>query len=220
MKQQLDYKISDIEKCPFLFQQAKPWFFEGWFGSSKPELEELESSDVEEPEVLVIEEPEPSAVEEPEVPSVDIDELKETKASLLIQESQKSEKGKEKMYKQKPSEQWGLKAKGKYLEVKAAKIRRAPKDGSQKREIFPFPRKLKESNKSSPEAKENFNKERSYQKKYDKKFDHPKKQEFGKSFKKERGEKDKYFKQNKGRREDKENKKYKQYHQEKDYKRK
>ncbi|XP_075060818.1 junctional sarcoplasmic reticulum protein 1 [Mixophyes fleayi] len=231
-----DDDLGEIEAEPWTplnpnEQSPEPWFFEGWFGSSEPQLsavEEPKTPDIEEPELPVIEEPELPVIEEPEPPadeepvltSVEKEEVTEMQADLLIQEPLEPEKGKAKKDKQKPTEQWGLKAKGKYMEVKAAKIRRAPEGGSQIKEGFPFPKKLKESTKSYPEIKEKSYKEKSYQKKYDeRKIDHSKKHEFGK-FKQERGEQNKYFRQDKGRRADKENKEYKQYHQESDFKKK
>ncbi|XP_075720462.1 junctional sarcoplasmic reticulum protein 1 [Rhinoderma darwinii] len=206
----------------------EPWFFEAWFGSSKPELplaEPPESQDIEESDLSIVEEAESPAVEEQELNSAEDDDEEDesinTEEDLKTEEPLRYEKTEARKDSQKPTEQWGLKAKSKYMEAKVGKIRIATEDGSQRRDVFPFHKKHKEPNKSLADGKEKSYKEKSYQKKYDeKKHDHSKKQDFGKSHRKEKEKQNKYFKPDQGRREDKENKGYKQYHQEKDHKRK
>ncbi|XP_073452487.1 junctional sarcoplasmic reticulum protein 1 [Aquarana catesbeiana] len=202
-------------------QQSEPWFFENWFGSSTPNLPVIE-----EPEIPETTEPDNSEVKELEEPIAEESELTdeeiETKTEALLEEPIETEKQEEKMEKPKPSEQWGLKSKGRYMEAKAIKIRRA-ENGSQSNEVFPFKlaKKPKDSAKPFSEGREKPPKDTKYQKKYDeKKYDSPKKQDHEKSFKKEREEHNKYFKQDKGKKEDKEYKTHKQYHYEKDYKKK
>ncbi|KAM5193355.1 junctional sarcoplasmic reticulum protein 1 isoform 1-T2 [Mantella aurantiaca] len=198
-------------------QESKSWF-EGWFGSSTPDLPVIE-----EPDLPETEEPDISEVEEPEEPIAEESELtdEEIETEPLLEEPVETEKQEEKKEKQKKPEQWGLKSKGRYMEAKGVKIRRAAEDGSQSRQVFPFnlAKKPKDSAKPYSEERQKPYKDTKYQKKYnERKYDSPKKQEFEKSSRKERDEHDKYFKQDKGKKEDKEYKAYKHY--EKDYKKK
>ncbi|XP_069818607.1 junctional sarcoplasmic reticulum protein 1 [Dendropsophus ebraccatus] len=202
---------------------SEPWFFEAWFGSDEPELpvaEQPAPPNIEESDHSTVEEAEPPEDEEQELTSEEVDETIESEEDLITKESPHHEKTESQKDSQKPTEQWGLKPKSKYMEAKAIKIRTATEDGSQRRDVFPFHKKPKESIKYVADAKEKSYKEKNYQKKYENKYDHLKKQDFGKPYRKEKEEQNKYFKQDKGRREDKESKGYKQYHQEKDYKRK
>ncbi|XP_073402035.1 junctional sarcoplasmic reticulum protein 1 [Dendrobates tinctorius] len=213
---------------------SEPWFFEAWFGSSEPELPEDEQPDppdIEEPDVPKLEESEMPAVEEQELTSeeedekISVEEKDETisvEEDLVTKDQPTYEETALRKDSQKPTGQWGLKPKSKYMESKIGKIRIASEDGSQKRDIFPFHKKPKEPIKSFADAEGKSYKEKSYLKKYDeKKHDYSKKQDFiGKSYRKENEEHHKYLKQDKGRKENKDSKGYKQYHQEKDYKRK
>ncbi|KAM3939973.1 junctional sarcoplasmic reticulum protein 1 isoform 1-T2 [Leptodactylus fuscus] len=205
-------------------EPSAAWFFESWFGSSKPELpvvEEPENPNIEESDLQMVEEAEPPVVEEEEATSVEMDETIDTEEDVVAIEPPHYEKEETRKDSQKPVEKWGLKAKSKYMEAKVGKIRIASEDGSQKRDVFPFHKKTKEPIKHSAESKEKSHKEKNYQKKYDeKKHDYSKKQDFGKSYRKEKEEQNKFFKQGKERRDDKESKGFKQYHHEKDYKRK
>ncbi|XP_040179159.1 junctional sarcoplasmic reticulum protein 1 isoform X2 [Rana temporaria] len=206
-------------------EQSEPWFFENWFGSSTPNLPVIEKQEIPETTIPETTEPDISEVEELEEPIAEESELTdkeiETKTEELLEEPIETEKQEEKKEKPKSSEQWGLKPKGRYMEAKAIKIRRA-ENGSQRKEVFPFnlAKKPKDSAKPHSEGREKPPKDTKYQKKNDeKKYDSPKKH-VENSFKKEREEHNKYFKQDKGKKEDKEYKTHKQYDYEKDYKKK
>ncbi|XP_071968866.1 junctional sarcoplasmic reticulum protein 1 isoform X2 [Engystomops pustulosus] len=223
-----DDDLADVETDAWIphdqsEDMSEPWFFEDWFGSSKSELpvdKQPESPDFEESDLSMDEETEPPAVEEQDLTSEEVDEIIKTDEGLTTEEEQKYGKSEVLKDSQKLTGQWGLKPKSKYMEAKVGKIRIATEDGPQRRDVFPFHKKPKETIKSIPDAKEKPYKEKSYQKKYDEtKHDQPKKHEFGKPYRKEKEEQNKYFKQDKARKE-KESKGYKQYHQEKDYKRK
>ncbi|XP_073542500.1 junctional sarcoplasmic reticulum protein 1 [Phyllobates terribilis] len=225
----VDDDLADVEAEAWIpadqtDELSEPWFFEAWFGSSEPELpedEQPDSPDIEEPDVPMLEESETPAVEEQELTSEEEDETISIEEDLVTEEPPTYEKTESRKDSQKPTGQWGLKTKSKYMEAKIGKIRIASEDGSQKRDIFPFHKKPKEPNKSFADTEGKSYKEKSYLKKHDeKKHDYSKKQDFiGKSYRKENEEQHKYFKQDKGRKENKESKGYKQYHQEKDYKR-
>ncbi|XP_053559046.1 junctional sarcoplasmic reticulum protein 1 isoform X2 [Bombina bombina] len=126
--------------------------------------------------------------------------------------------------KHKQKDQWGLKAKNKYMENKAIKIKRQS-EGSQGRGVFPFMKKPNDSTKSSQDYKQKKYKEKSHQQKdKERKYEHPKKQELveRKPYKKGKEEENKYFKKEgkenyKGWKE-KESKGFKHHQQEKGYK--
>ncbi|XP_072260981.1 junctional sarcoplasmic reticulum protein 1 isoform X2 [Pyxicephalus adspersus] len=196
-------------------QQSETWFFEGWFGSSTQNVPVIEEPEVPETvDIPAVGEPEQLVVEEPEI-------TEEIEAEPLVKETEETETQDEKKERQKPSGQWGLKSKGRYMEAKVVKIRRAAEDGSERKEAFPFNlvKNPRDSTNAYPEEREKPNKDTKYHKKNNKKkYDCPKNQEFEKSLKKEREEHNKYFKQNKGK---KQYEKYKSYkHFEKDYKKK
>ncbi|XP_056430058.1 junctional sarcoplasmic reticulum protein 1 [Hyla sarda] len=200
---------------------SEPWFFEAWFGSSEPEMpvvEQSSSPDIEQSDRPMIEDVELPEDEEPELTSVEVDETIETEEDLVTKETPQYEKTETKTDSEKLTEQWGLKSKSKYMEAKAGKIRRATEDGSQSRDVFPFQKKTKDPIKSFADAKVKPYKEKSNQKKYENKYDHSKKQDYGKPYRKEKDEQNKYIKQNKGKKEEKESKGYKEYRQEKDHK--
>ncbi|KAM4809084.1 junctional sarcoplasmic reticulum protein 1 [Rhinophrynus dorsalis] len=179
-------------------QLPDPWFFEGWFGSS--EVQEIQLPEVQEDQP--VEDEAASIAETPSEPEVE----------------EMTEHSQEKV---KQMDQWGMKSKSNYMEIKASKIRRAPEDGVQKNEVFPFMKRPKQSTK--PEVKDKLYKEKEYKRKGEEsKFEHPKKQEGGKPDKKGREEQKKYFKQEekeryKARKEDNENKGYKSHQKEKEY---
>ncbi|KAM8939287.1 junctional sarcoplasmic reticulum protein 1 [Pelodytes ibericus] len=201
-------------------QMPEPWFFEGWFGTSQPtEPEEPDESELEElteEEEELTEEEEELPEEEEELPIIE-DQPEEAEVALDLTEP-KSEEVEESHRKPKRAEQWGLKAKNKYMETKAIKIRKTSEPGSKRKDFFPFIKRPKESTKTSKEFKEKPYKEKGHkQTDKEKRFEHPKKQEGGKPYKKGKEEQNKYYKHEKGRKEEKEFKGFKQRHQEKEY---
>ncbi|MEE6487325.1 hypothetical protein FKM82_014865 [Ascaphus truei] len=195
-------------------QLPEPWFFEGWFSSS--ESKESELAKVKEKQPAKEEQPAKAKEEQPA----------EAPAAPVTQKPPESER-EESHAKQKQSEQWGLKAKSKYMEAKASKIRRSSGEGSQRREVFPFMKKPKESPKPLGEVQEKAYKERGHQHKSElggRRSDYPRKQraEGGKQHRKGREEPKKYFKQEekekyKGWREEKQHKGARQHQKERDY---
>ncbi|XP_075467693.1 junctional sarcoplasmic reticulum protein 1 isoform X2 [Ascaphus truei] len=233
-------------------QLPEPWFFEGWFSSSESKESELakvkekqpakeeqpakakeEQPAKEEPPAKAKEEQpakakeeQPAKAKEEQPAKAKEEQPAEAPAAPVTQKPPESER-EESHAKQKQSEQWGLKAKSKYMEAKASKIRRSSGEGSQRREVFPFMKKPKESPKPLGEVQEKAYKERGHQHKSElggRRSDYPRKQraEGGKQHRKGREEPKKYFKQEekekyKGWREEKQHKGARQHQKERDY---
>ncbi|CAH2292368.1 Hypothetical predicted protein [Pelobates cultripes] len=172
------------------------------------ELEEVEEeaeepAEVKEESEEILEEEEDE--EETEEPEEEV--MEETEETDAIKDSQEESQHQQ-------SDKWGLKAKTKYMQTKASKIRRISDEGPQKRGIFPFGKK--ESTKIPRELKEKPYKEKDHrQKDKERRHEHTRKQEGGKSYKKGREEENKYFKHDKGRHDEKEGKRF---HEHKDHK--
>ncbi|XP_063311949.1 junctional sarcoplasmic reticulum protein 1 isoform X2 [Pelobates fuscus] len=238
-----DDDLPDFEAGPLTLndttdQLPEPWFFEGWFGSTKTEKTDLSElheipEDVEEPEEEIEETLEEEVEEEAEEPVEEIEELEEAEEPAeeveeepeeILEEEDEEEteepeeevmeeteeivaiKDSQEVSQHQQSDKWGLKAKHKYMQTKASKIRRVSDEGPQKRGIFPFGRNTKESTKIPREFKEKPYKEKDHrQKDKERRHEHTQKKEGGKSYKKGREEENKYFK---GRHDEKEGKRF------------